>query len=509
MNGRTNTSGITVNNGISIPLEAPTNLLLSAGDQTVSMTWTDPIDKYTETFNELVSQWSYDTVVRKEGSAPSSPQDGTVVAKITSKNQHQNIPYTDTGMENDKRWYYSIFAHNQFHTPSDAISDSDIPTANVVTEYQQSVQLNMAGSPADGLKNTVYGITTNGTHIVAYLEYSPRGVSGISSYQYKMTYIDSSFVRSESIDLNANDSPYDLFGDLGSAIHLGNYAFFAFTSNNVGDDNFYVDQNLVIHTIDQDFRNNGNNGGPDTYATSVDNQIAIMHYQAYNGSNTAYKIDTNLVYTRLGGSGLKFGNTLDGAKYGVITNNRNSANCYDSNGIRSDITLSGFTNGTIFTSACDTHMIFTENHPGVTRAVNEDLVVSNMDNLPFDTIQDSTYIGSTILTSNMQTLGMGMFCIACATSADPGYLDDPKYTLDLTIDKNLLYHTDSKLFPVPDKYVGVPSWTTPFTPLSSVRMGRYVAVVISHYVGYFDIGEGFNDICYIMKNGYESDLEEV
>lgn len=134
MTGKTNAAGTSGNTGVSIPLEAPTNLALSAEDSKILLTWTDPNDKYTETYNELVSQWSYDSLVRKQGSAPTSVNDGTLVAKITGKNQYQNIPYVDTGMENDKEWFYSVFAHNQFNTPSDPIYGSEIPTATVTIE---------------------------------------------------------------------------------------------------------------------------------------------------------------------------------------------------------------------------------------------------------------------------------------------------------------------------------------------------------------------------------------
>lgn len=232
MNGRTNTSGITVNNGISIPLEAPTNLLLSAGDQTVSMTWTDPIDKYTETFNELVSQWSYDTVVRKEGSVPSSPQDGTVVAKITSKNQHQNIPYTDTGMENDKRWYYSVYSWNQFGTQSEPASDSGIPTGTIINQYKTVLSSRAGDIPMSDeySKAFVFGSTRN--HLIVI---DPD----VNWFAY-----NSNLVKS---NISNTGGAYNDETSSASSTTIGYYA--TFFRNDVGNNSIpwkSIDDNLVV-----------------------------------------------------------------------------------------------------------------------------------------------------------------------------------------------------------------------------------------------------------------------
>lgn len=231
MNGRTNTSGITVNNGISIPLEAPTNLMLSAGDQKISMTWTDPIDKYTETFNELVSQWSYDTIVRKEGSVPSSPHDGTVVAKITSKNQHQNIPFTDTGMENDKRWYYSVYSWNQFGTKSEPASGSGIPTGTIINQYKTTLSSRVGDIPMGGEYNRAFVFGSTRNHLIVI---DPD----VNWFAYNSNLVKSNIANHGNNYTDETSS--------ASSTTIGHYATFF---RNANDDIFpwkSIDDNLVV-----------------------------------------------------------------------------------------------------------------------------------------------------------------------------------------------------------------------------------------------------------------------
>lgn len=107
-------------NTLQIPLDAPTAFASEAGNAEVSLTWTDPNDKYATPEGEtaqdpdqLVSVWSHTVLVRKTGSQPAGPNDGTVVISSSVRNQYQSTPYVDTGLTNDTVYYYGVFAYNE------------------------------------------------------------------------------------------------------------------------------------------------------------------------------------------------------------------------------------------------------------------------------------------------------------------------------------------------------------------------------------------------------------
>lgn len=110
---------------LQIPLDAPTSFSATAGNAQVELTWTDPLDKYatpegevSETGDQLVSVWDHTVLVRKTGSQPAGPNDGTVVVSSSVRNQYQSTGYTDTGLTNDTTYYYGVFAYNKDGVPS-------------------------------------------------------------------------------------------------------------------------------------------------------------------------------------------------------------------------------------------------------------------------------------------------------------------------------------------------------------------------------------------------------
>lgn len=105
---------------LQIPLDAPAGFTAKAGNAQVTLTWTDPKDKYATPEGEtaqdpdqLVSVWDHTVLVRKTGSQPAGPNDGTVVVSSSVRNQYQSTPYTDTGLTNDTTYYYAVFAYNK------------------------------------------------------------------------------------------------------------------------------------------------------------------------------------------------------------------------------------------------------------------------------------------------------------------------------------------------------------------------------------------------------------
>ena len=147
---------------LQIPLEACTAFSASAGNAKVELTWTDPKDKYatpegdiSDTGDQLVSEWDHTVLVRKTGSQPAGPNDGTVVVSSSVRNQYQSTPYTDTGLTNDTTYYYAVFAYNKDGVASAGAFANATP---------------MAGTPLGSLaEGTLIKILENGSPVEFYL----------------------------------------------------------------------------------------------------------------------------------------------------------------------------------------------------------------------------------------------------------------------------------------------------------------------------------------------------
>ena len=134
MNGRTNSSGTTIND-LEIPLDPCINLVAVAGNGQVSLTWTDPKDKYAtpegeamEDTDQLVSVWAYTTIVRKAGSASSGPNDGTLITSSSIRDQYKTENYIDSTVENDVTYYYTAYAYNKENVPSEGATSLGVTT---------------------------------------------------------------------------------------------------------------------------------------------------------------------------------------------------------------------------------------------------------------------------------------------------------------------------------------------------------------------------------------------
>lgn len=146
MNGRTNTTSVTeVVEGVQVALEAPTNLVPTPLNARVDLTWTDPVDKYAAPDGQTaatpwdnVATWDHTIVVRKAGSAPTSPDDGELIYTETTRNQHQYSAYTDTSnVINNTEYYYAIYAVTTADVVSDPIVDSCKPIEGTPSFYRE------------------------------------------------------------------------------------------------------------------------------------------------------------------------------------------------------------------------------------------------------------------------------------------------------------------------------------------------------------------------------------
>ena len=151
-----------IQKGVYPPLDAPTSFTSEAGNAEVSLTWTDPNDKYATPEGEtaqdpdqLVSVWSHTVLVRKTGSQPAGPNDGTVVISSSVRNQYQSTPYVDTGLTNDTVYYYGVFAYNEDGVASPGAFTNATP---------------VAGTPLSQLaEGTLIKILENGSPVEFYL----------------------------------------------------------------------------------------------------------------------------------------------------------------------------------------------------------------------------------------------------------------------------------------------------------------------------------------------------
>ena len=147
---------------LQIPLDAPAGFTAQAGNAQVTLTWTDPKDKYATPEGEtaqdpdqLVSVWDHTVLVRKTGSQPAGPNDGTVVVSSSVRDQYASAGYVDTGLQNDTTYYYGVFAYNTDGVASPGAFASATP---------------IAGTPLGNLaEGTLIKILENGSPVEFYL----------------------------------------------------------------------------------------------------------------------------------------------------------------------------------------------------------------------------------------------------------------------------------------------------------------------------------------------------
>ena len=128
-------------NGTGWKLSAPTNVAIVNFDEAAKITWTDPDDVVIN--GGIAAAWAGTKVIRKEGSAPTSPSDGVEVVNETARNQYQNTPVVDTGLTNGVTYYYGIFPYTDIgvynlQSVTSFIPAEIIPDAPVINSIQGS-----------------------------------------------------------------------------------------------------------------------------------------------------------------------------------------------------------------------------------------------------------------------------------------------------------------------------------------------------------------------------------
>ncbi len=147
---------------LQIPLDAPAGFTAEAGNAQVTLTWTDPKDKYATPEGEtaqdpdqLVSVWEYTQIIRKTGSQPTGPHDGELVVSSSVRDQYATTGFVDDGLTNDTLYYYAAYAYNTDGVASEGAFTSATP---------------IAGTPLSQLaEGTLIKILENGAPVEFYL----------------------------------------------------------------------------------------------------------------------------------------------------------------------------------------------------------------------------------------------------------------------------------------------------------------------------------------------------
>lgn len=98
------------------PPDAPTNFNAAIGNAQLMLLWANPDSNLPQN-----SDFAGVIVLRKEGSYPTSPADGSVVYEGTA------AYYLDTGLTNNITYYYSVFSYDNIPNYSAAAQTSAMP----------------------------------------------------------------------------------------------------------------------------------------------------------------------------------------------------------------------------------------------------------------------------------------------------------------------------------------------------------------------------------------------
>lgn len=93
---------IETGSGGGVPPNPISALVISPGNGQLKLTWTDPSD----------SAWAGTKVVRKAGSYPTNPKDGTVIVDSKTRNAYKSSPFVDSGLTNGVTYYYHVFPYS-------------------------------------------------------------------------------------------------------------------------------------------------------------------------------------------------------------------------------------------------------------------------------------------------------------------------------------------------------------------------------------------------------------
>ena len=180
------------------PLSPPTNLAAKAGNAQVTLTWTDPPNATSEPSGQTIATWAYTQVVRKEGSQPTGPGDGTLVVKSSVRDQYQTTGYIDTNLTNDTLYYYGAFAYNSDGVYSEGAFVSATPQAGTPIgnlNVGDIVKTTLNGAPTEflivhkGRPSSLYDQSCDGIWVLNLNIYTQSIMGHTNPFSYASTSI--------------------------------------------------------------------------------------------------------------------------------------------------------------------------------------------------------------------------------------------------------------------------------------------------------------------------------
>ena len=104
-----------------------TSILVSADaiKGCISIRWVDPDTDKIDSDTGLTIKWAKSVLVRKQGSAPNSIDDGTTLISSTTKDQYRYTPYEDYDITRGVTYYYAVFTVSESGVPSSTAPTDD------------------------------------------------------------------------------------------------------------------------------------------------------------------------------------------------------------------------------------------------------------------------------------------------------------------------------------------------------------------------------------------------
>lgn len=135
------------------------NISAKAGNGKITVSWTDPDD--IERDGEVCT-WAGTKLVIKQGSYPTSQNDGTVVANSTVRNQYSTTGYEITGLSNDVTYYGQLFPYSTDDVYNTNETNRFEATPKSVTVYGVQRQISSSSTAWTRIESGV-GLEANAT----------------------------------------------------------------------------------------------------------------------------------------------------------------------------------------------------------------------------------------------------------------------------------------------------------------------------------------------------------
>ena len=95
---------------VGFPPGDVTGLAAAAGNEQVTITWSDPPDTVAD--GKTFVTWAGTKLVRKQGAYPTAPTDGILLVDNKVRGKYKTTGFVDTGLTNDTVYYYAVFPYS-------------------------------------------------------------------------------------------------------------------------------------------------------------------------------------------------------------------------------------------------------------------------------------------------------------------------------------------------------------------------------------------------------------